>query len=72
VKPEDVPSAFPYWHSHEQAGVGHSGMTIRDWFAGQALMGMCASPTMQATNEQHALVSYALADSMLAEREKAR
>ena len=56
-----------------------SGMTLRDWFAGEALAGWLASFTDTAcphpgeTPESAARVaasSYAMADAMLAERSK--
>jgi hypothetical protein len=49
----------------------YPGMSLRDWFAGQALAGFLAStkhPTFAV--DQDAPYFYALADAMLAEREK--
>jgi hypothetical protein len=48
------------------------GMSLRDWFAGQALSGMTANPTVAPTikNADIASICYSLADAMLAEREK--
>lgn len=58
------------------------GMTLRDWFAGQALLGMTASPelmqlvTSKADGgeglpfERMARQAYAQADAMIAERDK--
>ena len=45
----------------------YGGMTLRDWFAGQALYGLfsCIS---QAPNEVIARQAYAMADAMIAER----
>jgi hypothetical protein len=55
----------------------HPGMTLRDWFAGQALAGWLASygdtsPHPAGTNRQAtvAKLSYRMADAMLAERAK--
>jgi hypothetical protein len=49
-------------------------MTLRDWFAGQALAGMTASPKgkfpEQLSDEQAAKDAYELADAMLAARGK--
>jgi len=64
-KKPDNPRAFPNTYD--------AGMTLRDYFAGQALAGSCASaipgrPTYTA--EQLAAGCYALADAMLAERAK--
>lgn len=43
------------------------GMTLRDWFAGQALAGGMVKYDAEATASQAA---YALADAMIAERSK--
>lgn len=44
------------------------GMTLRDWFAGQAVAGMtCKEPWFNA--ERMAVAAYAIADAMLAARE---
>jgi hypothetical protein len=46
------------------------GMTLRDWFAGQALAGMCAVPVPRSTKaETFADSAYVLADEMLKARE---
>jgi hypothetical protein len=45
------------------------GMTLRDWFAGQALAGLL-STTGDGPAERYAKASYEVADAMLAEREK--
>jgi hypothetical protein len=59
-----------------------AGMTLRDWFAGQALAGVMASPdgsvfryvieTAKTTSPAPAVaaLAYELADAMLAERSK--
>ena len=46
------------------------GMSLRDWFAGQALAGMMADSFMHESAERIAFGSYAMADAMLAERAK--
>lgn len=50
------------------------GMTLRDWFAGQALSGILAFHTAdtarQINAKDAALAAYVYADAMLAEREK--
>jgi len=58
--------AFP-WH---ERGI-HYGMTLRDWFAGQALMGMMASRYPHEPMffpEREATYVYAVADAMLKAR----
>lgn len=58
---------------HDQLGdagfvaTGHPGMSLRDWFAGQAMSGMMVSKTMRA--EFIAYEAYVLADAMLKARE---
>ena len=47
------------------------GMSLRDWFAGQALMGIFASSSETApSDEATARFAYSVADAMLAERER--
>jgi hypothetical protein len=52
----------------------HTGMTLRDWFAGQALAGDLAAYTRDQINdylpEKLAARCYAAADAMIAAREK--
>ena len=53
------------------AGVQHiteQGMTLRDWFAGMAMQGICASGP-DISNPVIAAEAYALADAMLKQRE---
>ncbi len=66
MKPENPPAfpTHPGWS-------GAPGMTLRDWFAGQALAGMMACPTISGDYLLLAEHSYAAADAMLAERAKA-
>lgn len=68
----DNPPAFPRTAANPGWGHGtesYEGMTLRDWFAGQALAGMLAMhwstewPTAAAD-------AYAMADAMLTERKK--
>jgi hypothetical protein len=48
------------------------GMSLRDWFAGQALASMTVAPDYSAgpCNSEMARRAYVIADSMLAERAK--
>ena len=46
-------------------------MTLRDYFAGQALVGLCACPTIHLPGlDDYARHAYEQADAMLAERAK--
>lgn len=58
--------AFPFPTNHP----AHEGMTLRDYFAGQALTGMLAgrSQVVKFTPEDAAISAYFTADAMLAER----
>jgi len=47
-----------------------TGMSLRDWFAGQALAGLWADHTLDAGNDETATRCYLMADAMLAERAK--
>jgi hypothetical protein len=45
------------------------GMTLRDWFAGQALAGLIADPSRDGSADDRARYAYAYADAMLRARE---
>jgi hypothetical protein len=59
--------AFPVqaWNGEEQVLV-HVGMTLRDWFAGQAMIGMLSSKPITFCAED----AYTFADAMLAARKE--
>jgi hypothetical protein len=72
-------SAFPHgdmmvWAGEPNGtggGVLHPetpGMTLRDWFAGQALAGHLAFPSSDLDPRQASILSYAYADAMIAAR----
>ena len=65
--PKNGGPAFPT-HSTMQP-LDTRGMTLRDYFAGQALAGMLADPNV-GTREETAECAYDMADYMLAAREK--
>lgn len=59
-------SAFP---SHGSMGeVTQEGMTLRDWFAGQALSAL--SGIINDSGPEFATRAYQIADAMIAERNK--
>lgn len=61
------PYAFPAHGPDDE----YNGMTLRDWFAGQALMGMLTSPANDSVPmPRYASAAYEIADAMLAERER--
>lgn len=66
---QDGGPAFP--RSDSTYAQAQSGMTLRDWFAGQALQ---AIPSIGCGSDLHfneiAIEAYRLADAMLAERNK--
>lgn len=62
--------AFP--HDNQEMGDRHRiaqpGMSLRDWFAGQALAGMLADSNVTGTYDKLASAAYDMADAMLAAR----
>ena len=68
--------AFPFWRSWENERKGYieyegsDGMTLRDYFAGQALAGICASvPGNHHVPANAAREAYEFADAMLRARQ---
>ena len=68
-KPNDGGPAIP---CTDAKGFTSEGMSLRDYFAGQALAGMLADETKQGSRGNYAEDAYDIADAMLAEREKER
>jgi hypothetical protein len=65
--------AFPVadtTHWDGQIQYGSNGMTLRDYFAGQALAGFCAVPDRYNWLCDDAAFAYKIADAMLAARER--
>lgn len=75
-RPNDGGYAFPQALGIDNAFNGCEGMSLRDYFAAQALAGMLASPPVidrSSPNVNHpgwAENAYKFADAMLAERDK--
>lgn len=61
--------AFPQTLLNEECKVD-TGMTLRDWFAGKALISLIQMADIEIENKHIAETSYQLADAMLAAREK--
>ena len=66
------PGEYAITMGHPEGGdetrmISGGGMSLRDWFAGQALAGLVSR---QSTNIKAAEGAYACADAMLAERDK--
>lgn len=73
--PDDGGAAFPVLHSIDGNWVReplekYTGMSLRDWFAGQALAGLLSTGPNKATCGAFARDAYALADAMLSVRAK--
>ena len=74
---DDGGPAFPrpstVWNLPDGRQTGtedQTGMSLRDWFAGQALAGMLADPEVDARTGLIAIAAYQIADAMLKERSK--
>lgn len=66
---KDGGCAFPF-NAGEFGIEPSSGMSLRDWFAGQALSAMSEPFAKKEKPEHRAKAAYALADAMLVERGK--
>ena len=65
--------AFPYCEQDGQGGYEqHKGMSLRDYFAAQALAGLLASGEDSIDAETNAHDAYIIADAMLAARETSK
>ncbi len=67
---KDGGAAFPSSFRYELEDWSDPGMSLRDWFAGQAMMGIIANPhnERQVTFEQMAKDAYVFADALLSAR----
>ena len=68
---KDGGPAFPVPDSHYPNGqvqYGSNGMPLRDWFAGQALVGLLSLDSPDASIVNVAYTSYRFADAMLEAR----
>jgi hypothetical protein len=65
--PKDDAPAFPVTAGQQ---VYATGMTLRDWFAGQAMAGVCrpAPDGWSLSPQDHATWAYQVADAMLEAR----
>lgn len=71
--PNDGGPAFPQhgWTSNPEVlerMKNQGGMSLRDWFAGQALLGMVSDPQLSGSCIDYALAAYEYADAMLKAR----
>ena len=62
--------AFPGLHPSKDCRYQDAGMTLRDYFAGQALAGILASANFGSTKDWIGGKAYEAADAMLAAREE--
>jgi len=59
--------AFP--RSESEYGIGHDGMTLRDYFAGQVIASVKGWHPADKRGKSAATIAYEIADDMLRERE---
>jgi hypothetical protein len=71
TKINDGGPAFPVAEDHKVADSlpWTAGMTLRDWFAGQALAGVLADGTVDLPADRLATTAFGIADAMLKARE---
>lgn len=60
--------AFPTLLIEPKYGSGYKGMTLRDYFAGQAMNGIMAESSPSNASDWVGRISYAIADSMITAR----
>lgn len=81
LTPEEIWNAYQEAERKRTAGTGgpaSGGLTVRDYFAAQAMQGLIASPRLPAVRDEDgditdagiAGLSYKIADAMLTERNK--
>jgi hypothetical protein len=70
MKKNDGGPAFPVDAPNDPCIVKNPGMSLRDYFAGQALAGLMANQVPYPTFNLIASKAYKAADSMIEEREK--
>lgn len=64
---EDGGPAFPITVQNGNTGfITYKGLTVRDWFAGQALAGLLANTNISCPYSQAAEEAYRAADAMIA------
>jgi len=59
--------AYPY---NPQFNQEHNGMDLRDYFAGQVIIGFLANPKTDYSSKLIVRLAYEVADEMMEEREK--
>ena len=62
--------AFPIMFKHPTTGaiIENQGMELRDYFAAKVVQAMIAEPSLKATFEEFAQMSYIMADAMIKAR----
>jgi hypothetical protein len=69
MNPPVNPSAFP--HTYSDKHETYEGMSLRDWFAGQALSGLLACPDDGVDGfDARVKLAFDYADALLLQREK--
>lgn len=65
----DIP-AFPFQFKNVEGSGIQIGMTLRDYFAGQAMIGLFNTYANDQTKDELVTMSYQMADAMLLQRTK--
>ena len=71
---DDGGPAFPCetygLHNGKETTIPTNGMTLRDWFAGQAMLGLVYNAPVDVTNATLSECAYSIADAMLTARKQ--
>ncbi len=65
---KDNSPAFPVGWRNQEGNLPSTGMTLRDYFAGQAITGLLFNKKAFENTDMSAKWAYEIADAMLAER----
>lgn len=69
---EEIEDGGPAFACGDHTHGGQGGMSLRDWFAGQALVGLFASAKLPSTTDAIGPICYGAADLMIKARKGER
>lgn len=66
----DEEAKYRTWWLNNTGGTAHEGLTVRDYFAAEAMQGILANPETEPNIEPVIKAAYQIADAMMKERAK--